>query len=160
MSDFVLVPMNMQAATHIATWSYPAPLDRYNIGAGYETYMCDPANHFVLIARPDDSAIIGFASLGVDGRVPGYAYDDSAVDFGFALSPEWIRRGLGSAAIRAVLSAYRRDTDAAHFRATVWADNAVMLHVLEGLGFDRRDSFIAANHDPYVVLTADAAHFE
>jgi RimJ/RimL family protein N-acetyltransferase len=157
MSELVPLPMTYEVASEIAQWRYPAPFDRYNMRTGNETYMSDPANRFLAIfqrSEPND-ALVAFASRGRDGQVPGYDYDDSAVDFGFAMNPAFRGQRLSALAIEAALCACREHDGIGNFRATVWSGNARMLNVLDTLGFSPVARFTkSGTADEYIVLTS------
>ena len=157
MSDLVPLPMTYDVASQIAQWRYPAPFDRYNVRSGTETYMSDPANGFLAIFQASDpnDGLVAFASRGRDGQVPGYGYDDSAVDFGFAMNPAFRGQRLSGLAIETALRAYRERNVIGTFRATVWSGNARMLHVLDNLRFTPVASFTKTGSvDEYLVLTS------
>lgn len=128
-------------AADIATWRYPEPYRRYDMTAAAP--LLDPANGFVALVD-DTGELIGFRSFGADGRVPGYAYDDTALDTGGGLRPSCTGRGLGRRAL-AVGLAYGRDRYAPPaFRVTVAADNARALRVVTSSGFVRTGEFAAS----------------
>ncbi len=153
--------MSLEVANLIAQWTYRPPSDRYNIGSGFEAYMCDPANGFIAVCKvaTADSDVIAFASRGVDGRVPGYDYDDTALDFGFAMNPDFRGQGLGALAIDTALRNYVASEVVTNFRASVWAHNTVMAHVLGTLGFVETGRFTSRSGDPFVIFLANAGRF-
>jgi len=87
--------------------------------------------------------LVGFRSFGVDGQVPGWEYDDSALDTGGGLRPELVGRGLGRDAIAAGLAFGRAVFAPAAFRVTVASFNARALRTVESLGFARVGRFDA-----------------
>lgn len=88
--------------------------------------------------------LIGFRSFGSDGQVPGWDYDDSALDTGGGLRPELTGQGLGRSAIAAGLAFGREQFAPAAFRVTVASFNARALRTVKSLGFERIDSFRAS----------------
>jgi ribosomal-protein-alanine N-acetyltransferase len=91
----------------------------------------------------DGDRLVGFRSFGADGRVPGWEYDDSALDTGGGLRPELVGRGLGRQAITRGL-AYGRELFApTAFRMTVASFNERALRTVESLGFERVGRFDA-----------------
>ncbi len=79
-------------------------------------------------------------------RVPGGAYDDTALDTGGGLRPELtgLNRGLGRRAIAVGLAYGRSQFRPAAFRVTVADFNARARRVVESLGFTCTSSFDAA----------------
>ncbi len=66
-----------------------------------------------------EDRLIGFRSFGPDGQVPGWEYDDSALDTGGGLRPELTGKSLGRAVISAGLVFGRDRFAPAAFRVTV-----------------------------------------
>ena len=126
-------------AGEIVTWRYDPPYDCYDMTGADQAFLTDPASGFY--ALTDETGLIGFRSFGPDGRVPGGAYDDSALDTGGGLRPDLTGRGLGREAISAGLEFGRQAFGPAAFRVTVAAFNLRALRVVEALGFRRAGSF-------------------
>lgn len=97
-----------------------------------------------MFAGLEGGELIGFRSFGPDGRVPGGAYDDSALDTGCGLRPELTGRGRGRAVVTAGLEFGRRRFALAAFRVTAASFNARALRVVTSLGFRPQGSFAAA----------------
>lgn len=144
-----IVDMTPEYAADIATWRYPAPYQRYDLSSAEP--LLEPANGFVALL--DGADLIGFRSFGADGRVPGWRYDDTALDTGGGLRPSRTGRGLGRRAL-AVGLAYGRERFAPPaFRVTVAADNERALKVVGSSGFVRVGQFAATTTGlRYVVL--------
>jgi [ribosomal protein S18]-alanine N-acetyltransferase len=75
--------------------------------------------------------------------VPGYDYDESALDTGGGLRPDLTGRGLGAQAISAGLAFGQREFAPAAFRMTIAAFNVRAQRVVLGLGFTLTASFLA-----------------
>jgi RimJ/RimL family protein N-acetyltransferase len=88
--------------------------------------------------------LIGFRSFGPDGQVPGWDYDDSALDTGGGLRPELTGQGLGRLVISVGLDHGRSLFAPPAFRVTVASFNARALRTVESLGFERVGTFKAA----------------
>ncbi|GAA3512954.1 GNAT family N-acetyltransferase [Actinocatenispora rupis] len=128
-----VVAMTPAYAGDLVGWRYPPPYARYDLAGADPAYFVDPANGFVALV--DDDGLVGYRSFGPDGRVPGGAYDDGALDTGGGLRPSLTGRGLGRSAL-AVGLAYGRERFAPRaFRVTVAADNARALRVVTASGF-------------------------
>lgn len=137
--------MTEQYAADIVTWRYPEPYGSYNLAGTDPAYFLDPANGFHALVE-DERTLIGYRSFGPDGRVPGGAYDDAALDTGGGLRPEWTGqgRGLGRRAVSTGLAFGRERFQPAAFRVTVADFNTRARRVVESLGFRRVSSFDAA----------------
>ncbi len=141
MTEILIAPMTARHATDILSWRYPAPYDYYNVVDGDPGYYLDPANGVFAVLSGGE--LIGFRSFGPDGRVPGGAYDDSALDTGGGLRPELTGRGLGRSVIAAGLEFGRQRFAPEAFRVTVASFNTRALRVVTSLGFQRASSFTA-----------------
>lgn len=145
-----VVAMTHEYAADIITWRYPAPYDCYNVSGVEAAFLLDPGNGvFALVSGSDD--LIGFRSFGLDGRVPGGEYDESALDTGGGLRPSLTGQGLGRQAIQTGLEFGRRRFSPRAFRVTVASFNTRALRVVTSLGFLPVSSFAA---------TADGRSFQ
>ncbi len=151
-----IAPLTRAHAEDIVTWRYDPPYDVYDMTDAEPDDLIDPEAGFHAVLAGDGLAgerLVGFRSFGPDGRVPGWDYDDSALDTGGGLRPSLTGRGLGRAAIGAGL-AFGRDRFApAAFRVTVASFNTRARRTVESLGFEVVGSF-AARRDgrPFDVL--------
>jgi aminoglycoside phosphotransferase (APT) family kinase protein/RimJ/RimL family protein N-acetyltransferase len=141
-----IVPLTAEHAAEIQTWRYPAPYERYAM-----TGPLPVDDYWALVE--DTGELIGFRCFGPEGRVPGYAYDDTALDTGGGLRPDLTGRGRGAAAIATGLAygweRFRNDD----FRVTVAAFNTRAQRAVEALGFRPEARFRATtNGEEYVVL--------
>ncbi len=138
-------------AADIATWSYPAPYDCYDMTGCDPGFLTNPdSGYFALVDDADE--LIGFRSLGADGQVPGGQYDGSALDTGGGLRPDHTGRGLGRLAISAGLAFGREASAPAAFRVTVAAFNTRALRVVTSLGFVETGQFNASTDGRAYVL--------
>ena len=110
----------------------------------------EPAGSLVLAAFDEAGALVGFACFGTDARVPGFAYDDDALDVGVGLRPDLVGRGHGVAFVRAVLEL----RSPAAYRVTVAAFNARALRLCAALGF-REVARFDGPETAFVVLRRD-----
>ena len=136
-----ITPLTLEHAEDISTWCYAAPYDLYNMAGATPEEMLDPAVGYHAVMAED--RLIGFRSFGPDGQVPGWKYDNSALDTGGGLRPELTGQGLGRAVISAGLVFGRVRFAPAAFRVTVASFNARALHTVVSLGFERVGSFKA-----------------
>ncbi len=135
--------MAPEHALDICTWRYPAPYDCYDMTAADPAELARPGSGFHSLV--DGDRLVGFRSFGLDGRVPGWEYDDAALDTGGGLRPELTGRRLGREAISSGLSFGRRMYAPPAFRVTVRSFNERALRVLDGLGFERVGRFRATH---------------
>ena len=145
-----VVAVTPEYAADILTWRYPAPYECYDVSDVEPEFFLDPGNGFFALVSGSDE-LIGFRSFGVDGRVPGGDYDDSALDTGGGLRPSLTGQGLGRLAIQTGLEFGRRRYAPAAFRVTVARFNRRALRVVTSLGFRPVSSFAA---------TTDGRRFE
>ncbi|SFA73130.1 Protein N-acetyltransferase, RimJ/RimL family [Nocardioides alpinus] len=149
-----LAPLTREHAEDLATWRYDPPYDLYDMVGAEPDELLSPAVGFHAVLTGDD--LVGFRSFGPDGRVPGWDYDDSALDTGGGLRPSLTGQGLGRSAITAGLDFGRAHFAPAAFRVTVAAFNTRALRVVESLGFVRVAAFEAARDGrEFVVLVRD-----
>ncbi|GAA1923878.1 GNAT family N-acetyltransferase [Nocardioides hwasunensis] len=139
-----IAPLTRAHALDICTWRYEPPYSSYDMTGADPDWLLQPVSGFHAVLACDD--LVGFRSYGEDGRVPGWAYDDQALDTGGGLRPSLTGSGLGPSAIAAGLAHGRVLHDPPAFRVTVASSNARALHVVEGLGFERVASFVST-HD-------------
>lgn len=141
-SSMRVVPLTRQFALDICAWRYPEPYDCYDITGADADDLLRPELGFFALLRGGD--LVGFRSFGTDGRVPGWEYDDTALDTGGGLRPELVGQGLGREAITTGLAFGRSRFAPAAYRVTVAAFNVRALHTVAALGFRRVGSFDAA----------------
>lgn len=137
-----VVPLSHRFAVDICTWRYPAPYGCYDMTAADPDKLVRPDSGFFAVVQ--GGALVGFRSFGSDGRVPGWAYDEAALDTGGGLRPELTGRGLGRQAISTGLAFGRARFAPAAFRVTVAAFNDRALRTVMSLGFKPLGSFNAA----------------
>ena len=146
-----IAPLTRAHAEDLATWAYEAPYDVYDMAGADPDELLDPAAGFHAVLAGD--RLIGFRSFGPDGRVPGWDYDDSALDTGGGLRPSLTGQGLGRAVISAGLDYGRAQFAPRAFRVTVAGFNARARRTVESLGFELVGSFVARRDGlPFDVL--------
>ena len=136
-----VAPLTRAHAEDLATWRYDPPYDVYDLAGADPGELLEPALGFHAVLAGD--RLIGFRSFGPDGQVPGWDYDDSALDTGGGLRPSLTGQGLGRAVIAAGLDFGRATFAPAAFRVTVASFNARARRTVESLGFERVGSFAA-----------------
>ena len=73
-----LVPLDEVHAREIVTWRYEPPYDVYDMAGADPVALADPGLGFHAVLAGDH--LVAFRSFGPDGRVPGWKYDESALD--------------------------------------------------------------------------------
>jgi len=132
--------MTGEHARDVVTWRYPPPYDVYDMTGSDVDELVDPRSCFHAVLSGDE--LVAFRSFGVDGRVPGWDYDDTALDTGGGLRPDLVGRGLGGAVMKAGL-AYGRDLyRPSAFRMTIARFNVRALRVVRALGFVSAGTFL------------------
>ena len=140
-SSLEVVPITRAHAVELCTWRYPPPYDVYDMtGADPEQLLAPGLGFHALVA---EGRLVGFRSFGPDGQVPGWEYDDSALDTGGGLRPDLTGRGLGGHAIAAGLAFGRQRFAPTAFRVTVASFNTRALRTVKSLGFGRVGRFDA-----------------
>lgn len=139
-----VVPLTGDHAAALCTWRYDPPHDCYDMTGADPEGLLDPAAGFHALVSGDE--LVGFRSFGHDGRVPGWDYDDGALDTGGGLRPDLVGHGLGRHAIGVGLAFGRERFAPAAFRVTVASFNNRALRVVESLGFSPVGRF-DATHD-------------
>lgn len=137
-----IVPLTRRFALDICTWQYPAPYACYDRTGTDPDELLQPESGFFALLL--ENALAGFRSFGADGRVPGWEYDDTALDTGGGLRPELVGQGLGREALATGLAFGRSRFAPPAYRTTVAAFNTRALRTVEAVGFSRVGSFHAA----------------
>ncbi|GHJ61174.1 hypothetical protein NOK12_36920 [Nocardioides sp. OK12] len=150
LGSLALAPLTRDQAVEVCTWRYPPPYDCYDMTDADPDELADPASGFHALTA--DGRLVGFRSFGRDGRVPGWAYDDTALDTGGGLHPDLVGQGLGREAIRAGLTYGRSLLAPSAYRMTVAGFNERALRVVRSLGFERVGRFRAPTGVRYEVL--------
>src|SRR4029434_799283 len=100
----IMRPLSRHDAESMALWKYEGKYSIYNTDPEQLTlsidYILDTKNGFFGVYR--DTELIGFCSIGHDGRVSGGSYDESAVDVGAGMRPDLTGRGDGVEFLKAV----------------------------------------------------------
>jgi RimJ/RimL family protein N-acetyltransferase len=151
---YAFAPVDRAAAEAIARWRYEGPYARYDGDPASVETLLRP-DHRVHAVRDERGDLVGFCSFGEDGRVPGYAYPDHALDIGAGMRPDLVGRGLGEGFLRAVIEFADRAFAPGATRVTVAAFNRRALRVCLALGFreDARFARAGSDGDEFVVLT-------
>jgi len=138
--------LSREDAGQIADWRYSGEYAIYDIPvqdrASSIEYMLDPANGYFGAYR--GSELVGFCSIGPDGRVPGWEYDESAVDVGAGMRPDLTGLGQGGAFLSQAFRFAESRVGQRSLRATIASWNERALTAARQLGFVP----VAAFHNP------------
>lgn len=134
-------PLTRAHALDICGWRYDPPYECYDMTDADPDGLLQPEAGFHALLAGDQ--LVGFRSFGADGHVPGWDYDDRALDTGGGLRPQLVGQGLGREAISAGLSFGRAHFAPDAFRVTVASFNTRALRTVEALGFHRVGQFEA-----------------
>ena len=151
MTPMEVVPLSRDFAVDICTWQYPSPYECYDTMAADADELVQPESGFFAVVQ--GGTLVGFRCFGSDGRVPGWVYDEAALDIGGGLRPELTGKGLGRQAISTGLAFGRARFAPAAFRVTVASFNHRALRTVTFLGFQPLGTFNAARDGrPFQVL--------
>lgn len=145
-----IAPLTRQHALDICTWRYSRPYDCYDMTGADPDWLLDPASGFHALLAGE--RLVGFRSYGADGQVPGWDYDDRALDTGGGLRPGLVGHGLGRAAISTGLAFGRTTFAPGAFRVTVATFNARALRTVTDLGFAGIGRFDTVDGQEFDVL--------
>ena len=124
-------PMTRPFAKEIQSWVYEAPYTRYNGEASEEGLQELLTYKAVVVA----TRCIGYYCIGLAAQVPNptYTHDDTALDLGLGLHPEWTGKGLGRTFLQTILDDV--SAESVPLRLTVAAFNERARHLYEAFGF-------------------------
>ena len=150
-ADLRVAPLRAEHARAACTWRFESPYDCYDLTDEEPEVLLRPTTgmHALLAGE----RLVGIRSYGPDGQVPGWDYDETALDTGGSLHPDLVGRGLGRHAIAAGLAHGREHHAPPAFRVTVATFNTRALRVVESLGFAEVARFEATRDGrPFAVL--------
>jgi [ribosomal protein S18]-alanine N-acetyltransferase len=146
MRELTFGPMTRAAAAEIARWRYDPPYDVYDIPADEHVaaieYMVDPSKRYFAGYHGDD--LVGYVSVGEDGRVPGWTYNDQAVDVGAGMRPESTGHGHGATFLEHAFRFVDGLAGGMRLRTTIASWNTRALRAAEKNGFVATGTF----HNP------------
>jgi [ribosomal protein S18]-alanine N-acetyltransferase len=148
-------PFTEQDANAIARWRYPEPYAAYDLDPWNNnvlTALLRPQNQYHAILRAGE--VIAFFCLGEDARVPGWSYDESALDFGMGLRPDLTGARNGHLYLASVLDHLSQRYPGASIRATIaaWNQRAIRLSLRAGFQGIARFASTRNPSSEYVVL--------
>ena len=151
----VLLPLTGKDVGTIASWRYPRPYHGYDIdGPQMLRDILNRDNHFMALTIND--GLMGFCIYGPDGRVPGYDYDESAVDIGIGIRPDLTGKGNGTIYVGAVVTAVVTACAGRPLRVTIASWNRRSTKVWMANRFVASDSFVTTDGRPFDILIRPA----
>ena len=149
---FTFAPLTQAQAAEVLSWRYAPPLDFYNpppAVPGMVENLIDPQWQFHGVVY--GARLVGYASFGADGQLPGGDYSAPALDIGLGLHPDLVGQGYGGAFIEAILAFATQTFTPEALRLTVAAFNHRARQLYENLEFERTARFYH-NQTEYLVL--------
>jgi RimJ/RimL family protein N-acetyltransferase len=147
-------PMDQASAEVVVAWRYPGEYARYDHAPEHAPQaiaeMLRPELRFFACDR--GGALVGFCSFGLDGQVPGGAYDDTAIDVGAGLRPDLTGKGWGCGFLRVVVGFGRSELGLVDLRATIASWNERAMRVATRVGFRPAESFVSPHGSEFVIL--------
>mgnify|MGYP001794546662 CR=1 FL=1 len=136
--------MNEKSARMIINWCYDESLNFYNhhlseIEATVQEFL-NPENAYYNIFNKNNE-LIAYCCFGTDARVKGGNYDIEALDIGFGINPNLIRRGITFRIIDAVFDFAQSHFSTTLFRVTVAEFNNQALRICKKAGFQQIQKF-------------------
>ena len=154
--------LSREDAGQIADWRYSGEYAIYDIAAEEREssieYMLDPANGYFGAYR--GAELVGFCSIGPDGRVPGWEYDESAVDVGAGMRPDLTGQGQGVAFLMQAFRFAGSRVGQESLRATIASWNKRALTAAQHLGFAPVAAFRNPAGRPFTVLVRPGGRAE
>lgn len=131
---FTVRPLTVGDVHAILTWRYPPPYHIYDITRDDAAMFLDPARQYHAL---QDAAgqLSGFCCFGKEGQVPGWDYDDAALDIGVGMRPELTGRGHGGAFLSTVMAYGLAHFGHTRLRVTVAAFNQRSRRMCRRQGF-------------------------
>jgi RimJ/RimL family protein N-acetyltransferase len=163
--ELLFVPTTLAHVEMMLTWRYAPPYHMYNIGAddaepgdveAAMAYFTDPVYGFYSLLAKLDRELVGVASFGLDGQVPGGDYMATALDIGLAIAPEWTGRGYGRCFVQQVIAFAECTFQPPRLRVTIAEFNQRAQTVWRHAGFQLESSFVASHDErPYLIFVLD-----
>lgn len=145
MSSLYYFPMTEEYASIIAKWTYDEPYSLYSMD-GDENTIAEFMDGDYFYALDNDNVLIGYICTGNSARVPGGynigIYDqDTYLDLGLGLQPEFTGKGLGIGFVTSSLDFIRERYQATDIQLVVAAFNERAIKVYERAGFAKGPLF-------------------
>ncbi len=139
-------------ARAVSGWRYEGQYSLYDGDPHCVERLLDPTNRYHGVTADDHSQLIGFCCFGPDARVPGFAYDEDALDIGAGLRPDLTGRGLGAQLVEKTLAFAAVEFSPTRYRATVACFNERALTMAERCGFHVHARFHSPANREFAVM--------
>ena len=125
----------------VSGWQYVGQYWIYDGDPRGVDRLLDPRNRYHAVSDDEQEELIGFCCFGPDARVPGFAYDEDALDVGAGLKPDLTGRGLGGRLAETTLAFAAAEFSPTRYRVTVARFNQRALTMARRYGFHVQASF-------------------
>ena len=139
-------------ACAVSGWRYQGRYSIYDGEPQGVERLLDPTNRYHAVSDDEQGELIGYCCFGPDARVPGFAYDDDALDIGAGLRPDLTGRGLGRRFAETTLAFAAVEFSPTRYRATVACFNQRALTMARRFGFHVQESFHSPANLEFAVL--------
>ncbi|WP_229753376.1 GNAT family N-acetyltransferase [Paenibacillus segetis] len=136
--------MTDEYANLISNWKYTKPYEIYSMDGSTED-ISELMNGDYYYALNDANDIVGYVCNGNSARVPGGyeagIYNDSLLDIGLGLNPNYTGKGLGQDFLTQSIIFFHKQFDIKNFQLVVAVFNERAIKVYERTGFIKGDMF-------------------
>ncbi len=139
-------------ARAVSGWRYQGRYSIYDGDPQGVERLLDPTNRYHGVTGEDHSQLIGFCCFGPDARVPGFAYDEDALDIGAGLRPDLTGRGLGAQLVEKALAFAAVEFSPTRYRVTVACFNERALTMAGRCGFHVHARFRSPANREFAVM--------
>src|SRR3954468_17963344 len=96
---FSFANMNDEYAREVLSWRYEAPLDFYNPRdemLPYDVMRLTMPQNLYWAVFDEEGSLVAYFCFGREARVPGYEYEENALDVGLSARPDLVGTGVGN----------------------------------------------------------------
>ncbi|MBH1941543.1 GNAT family N-acetyltransferase [Mobilitalea sibirica] len=136
---YVISPMDLNAACHIAKWEYEDIYAVYSFKENEETIK-ELLNGDYYMAHNNQNEIIGYYCFGKSAQIPvkqTEAYTSCFLDIGFGMRPDLCGKGLGYDFLKSGIEYSINHFNAKKYRLTVATFNKRAIALYNKIGFKK-----------------------
>jgi [ribosomal protein S18]-alanine N-acetyltransferase len=126
----VVRPWTADDTDVVAGWRYIGPWAVYNGPDPFEA-----TDGYRAVVSATDEELIGYYCVGPEARVTALEPDDTVVDVGVGMNPDWVGKGHGADFLCVVLEDVRRAHPATPLRTVIQTWNMRSVRLAQRLGF-------------------------
>lgn len=158
---FIVGPLREDDVRAMLRWRYAPPYQIYDMEGADDPAMVaeflDPGQAYFAV-RDGDGVLVGYCCFGAEARVPGWDYDEDALDVGVGMRPDLTGQGHGAAFTAAVLAFGVQRFPRRRLRATVAVFNRRSRRVCQRHGLREVGRFVRSGDPPreFAVLEGTA----